>query len=104
MFLEREGLKMENVLYMQKDRFSKAQQGFQNALKHENGEERDAAKNNVSHQIKLQRSPDNIPRDKPTLRPSTATTTTTGNFENFQHEPYDSPFLRMNSFSFFPQQ
>ena len=34
MFLEREGLKMENVLYMQKDRFSKAQQGFQNALKH----------------------------------------------------------------------
>ena len=34
MFEEREGRKMWKVLYMQKDRFSSAQQGFQNAFKH----------------------------------------------------------------------
>ena len=33
MFEEREGRKMWKVLYMQKDRFSSAQQGFQNAFK-----------------------------------------------------------------------
>ena len=58
-------------------------------------------KNNETHQIELQRGPDKIPREKPTSRLSTAVTTTIGNFENFQHEPYDSPFLRTyNFFSF----
>lgn len=59
---------------------------------------------NKPHQIELKKekkrkkSPHNIPRERPTSRQSTAAATTTANFENFQHEPYDSPLLRTNNF------